>query len=305
MQEPLPSPNSANALILVVDDDRSLRTLLSVALEQEKYTVAQATSGEQCLVDVLRLQPDMILLDAMMTGIDGFECCSQLRRMPETQDVPILMTTVLDDQGSVDRAFAAGATDYITKPIHWAVLSQRVRQLLLSYHTRQHRQILEQRVNLYEHWLRLHLHLLQRIPGQASDRSELIATALPQVQHLTQADQVFLNLDPAFPDAPWQFLPLSVEGWENLIQTLQESPVLYWSSGTTEPTTFPGELVAIGKVLGLSEILIFPLGTSGKIQGVLTLGRSLSPGRWVDLNVTPLQVFSGLLTLTWPPVQLV
>ena len=119
--------------ILIVDDDRAMRLLLRMAMEEEGYTVIEAKDGEQCLVEFVRHQPQVVLLDAVMPGMDGFTCCQQLRQRPEAQEVPVLMITVLDDSDSVDRAFEAGATDYVTKPIHWPVLCQRVRRLLNAY----------------------------------------------------------------------------------------------------------------------------------------------------------------------------
>lgn len=115
-------------LIFVVDDDKSMRMLLRVALEQEDYQVLEAQDGAACLAAYQNQKPDAILLDAVMPGIDGFACCTQLRTLTDT--VPVLMITVLDDPDSVEQAFAVGATDYITKPIHWAVLRHRVRRLL-------------------------------------------------------------------------------------------------------------------------------------------------------------------------------
>jgi PleD family two-component response regulator len=117
-------------LILVVDDDKSMRMLLRLALEQEGYQVLEAQDGEACLATYQHCQPDAILLDAVMPVMDGFACCSQLRTFPGGERTPVLMVTVLDDPDAVERAFAAGATDYITKPIPWAVLRHRVRHLL-------------------------------------------------------------------------------------------------------------------------------------------------------------------------------
>lgn len=116
-------------LIFVVDDDKSMRMLLRVALEQEGYQVLEAQDGAACLVAYQNQKPDAILLDAVMPGIDGFACCTQLRTANDST-VPVLMITVLDDPDSVEQAFAVGATDYITKPIQWAVLRHRVRRLL-------------------------------------------------------------------------------------------------------------------------------------------------------------------------------
>lgn len=125
-------PDFANnpPLILIVDDQKSLRLLLHQEMKKEGYRVAEALNGEECLELVKQIEPDMILLDAIMPGIDGFDCCAQLKKLLSDDCPPILMITSLDDPASVDRAFEAGATDFVTKPIFWAVLRQRVRHLL-------------------------------------------------------------------------------------------------------------------------------------------------------------------------------
>jgi signal transduction histidine kinase len=117
-------------LILVVDDDKSMQMLVCKAMEKEGYLVAKASDGQECLAVYQQLRPDMILLDALMPVMDGFTCCAQLQTLPQGDRTPVLMITALEDQESVDRAFKVGAIDYITKPIHWAVLRQRVRRLL-------------------------------------------------------------------------------------------------------------------------------------------------------------------------------
>jgi sigma-B regulation protein RsbU (phosphoserine phosphatase) len=132
-------------LILVADDDRFTRMLLRQILEQDGYRVQEVVDGEQCLAAYERERPDMVLLDAVMPMMDGFTCCTQLQvfnagELPLNGDsdaflenavrTPVLMITGLNDQDSVDRAFAAGAIDYVTKPIHPPVLRQRLRRLL-------------------------------------------------------------------------------------------------------------------------------------------------------------------------------
>lgn len=120
-------------LIFVVDDDKSMRMLLRIALEREGYQVVEADDGKTCLAAYQHYQPDAILLDAVMPGMDGFACCTQLQTFPGRDRTPVLMITVLDDPDSVDRAFEVGATDFITKPIHWTVLRHRVRRLLQQF----------------------------------------------------------------------------------------------------------------------------------------------------------------------------
>lgn len=117
-------------LILIVDDDKFTRLQLRQRMQQEGYNVEEVNNGEQCLAAYIQLQPDLILLDGMMPVMDGFTCCAQLKALPGGDRTPVLMITGLEDQASVDLAFEVGATDYITKPIHWAVLCQRVRRLL-------------------------------------------------------------------------------------------------------------------------------------------------------------------------------
>lgn len=121
-------------LVLIVDDDQFMRIQLRHAMEQSGYQVVQASDGDQAISIYLDRQPDIVLLDAMMPVMDGFACCQLLRSLVNNEQVtsklPILMITALEDQHSVDQAFAVGATDYITKPIHWAVLRQRVGRLL-------------------------------------------------------------------------------------------------------------------------------------------------------------------------------
>lgn len=117
-------------LVLVVEDDRSTRTLLRELMEQEGYRVVEAENGETGLEAYIRLSPNIVLLDAVMPVMDGFACCSQLQKLPGSGQTPVLMITALEDEESVDRAFDVGATDYVTKPIHWPVLRQRVKRLI-------------------------------------------------------------------------------------------------------------------------------------------------------------------------------
>jgi CheY-like chemotaxis protein/nitrogen-specific signal transduction histidine kinase len=117
-------------LILVVDDDDLVRTLLCETMEQEGYRIITARNGEEALTVYQESQPDMVLMDGIMPIMDGFESCLELQSIPGGDLTPVLIITGLDDNSSVDRAYEVGAADYITKPIHWAVLRQRVKRLL-------------------------------------------------------------------------------------------------------------------------------------------------------------------------------
>ncbi len=118
------------AQVLVVDDDRSTRSALAHTLKRDGFRVEEASDGQQALMMLKRFQPDVILMDAVMPIMDGFTACARIQELPNGRAIPVLMITGLEDNLSVERAFAAGASDYIPKPIHFAVLSQRVRRII-------------------------------------------------------------------------------------------------------------------------------------------------------------------------------
>jgi DNA-binding response OmpR family regulator len=129
-------------LLLIADDDPSQRLLTRYALEREGYQLVEADSGLACLEAASRYQPDMVLLDAVMPDLDGFECCRRLHA--QNPDLPILIVTSLEDETFVNEAFAAGASDYIPKPIHWSVLKRRLRHLLQANQAQRRLQQLNQ-----------------------------------------------------------------------------------------------------------------------------------------------------------------
>jgi diguanylate cyclase (GGDEF)-like protein len=127
-----------SARILIVDDDRTMRLLLRHALERDGYSVEEAGDGLEALALFTTCDPDIVLMDAAMPEMDGFLACESLQDVPGGKDTPVLMITGLDDDASVERAFAAGASDYITKPVNWAVLRQRVRRMVNERRAERH-----------------------------------------------------------------------------------------------------------------------------------------------------------------------
>jgi predicted signal transduction protein with EAL and GGDEF domain/DNA-binding response OmpR family regulator len=116
--------------ILVVDDDAGGRRLTRATLNKAGFVVIEAADGQQAL-DLLRQGlPDLVLMDVSMPVMDGFTACAELRRLPGGQRVPVVMMTGLDDVKSIEQAFEAGASDFITKPLNWAILPHRVRYML-------------------------------------------------------------------------------------------------------------------------------------------------------------------------------
>jgi diguanylate cyclase (GGDEF)-like protein len=114
------------SLILIVDDDVANIEVLNAVLEDD-YEVCFATSGEDAIKIALELLPDLILLDVLMPGIDGYEVCRRLKADNLVADVPIIFVTGLDDQEAEIRGLALGAIDYVTKPISPVIVRARVR----------------------------------------------------------------------------------------------------------------------------------------------------------------------------------
>lgn len=119
-----------SARILVVDDNPLNLKLLAAKLTRDYYTVSTAEDGEQALKKALEEQPDIILLDVMMPGIDGFEVCKRLKADAATRHIPIVMVTALSDVSDRVHGLEVGADDFLTKPINDVALMARVRSLL-------------------------------------------------------------------------------------------------------------------------------------------------------------------------------
>lgn len=127
------SNNSANVdspLILVADDDPTHRMVLQEVLEQAGNRVLTAEDGETALALFTQAKPDIVLLDVDMPKMDGYAVCTQIRELETDRETPILIVTGLDDGESVKRAYDAGATDFVNKPISWPILAHRIRYVL-------------------------------------------------------------------------------------------------------------------------------------------------------------------------------
>lgn len=131
--------------LLIVDDNASARETVLAMLEPEGYQIEQADDGFQALQMLQSLQPDLILLDVMMPGMDGFEVCRRIRATPVLTEVPIIILTALDDRASLLEGIEAGADDFLTKPVDRYELVARVRTIT---RLNRYRILQEQRENL-------------------------------------------------------------------------------------------------------------------------------------------------------------
>jgi len=135
------------AKILVVDDSERSRRLLGALLTSEGYDYCEADNGKTALSMACTHEPDIILLDIMMSGMDGYRVAEWLKQKQETKDIPIIMVTALEDQQSRIRGLAAGAEEFVSKPVNANELQIRVRNLLRLKQAgdilKEHKQILE------------------------------------------------------------------------------------------------------------------------------------------------------------------
>jgi signal transduction histidine kinase len=131
--------------ILIVDDEPTARETLVAMLEGENYDLQLAKDGIQALQMLEQFQPDLILLDIMLPGMDGFEVCRRIRSTPPLAEVPIIMLTALDDRDSLLKGIESGADDFLTKPADRRELTARVRTIT---RLNRYRTLIEQRENI-------------------------------------------------------------------------------------------------------------------------------------------------------------
>jgi two-component system alkaline phosphatase synthesis response regulator PhoP len=178
--------------ILVVEDDDDIRELLQYNLSKEGYQVTSAVSGEEALKNAKMQQPDLMILDLMLPGVDGLEVCRRLKRDSRTQHLPMVMLTAKGEEADIVTGLELGADDYITKPFSPRVLLARVRAVLrrkkvelapasapltiheLTIHPGRHEVLVQNSpLDLTATEFRL-LHLLARRPGWVFTRNQIV-----------------------------------------------------------------------------------------------------------------------------------
>lgn len=214
-----PGLDAAARLVLVVDDDPEARELTTRMLEREELGLAvlTANSGEEALDLALKRQPDLIILDVMMPGLDGWQVLKSLRSQPETEHIPVLMQSMLHQQ---EIGKALGADDYLTKPVDRRHLATAVQKLLPSGETG-HLLLIDEGRRLaglidslpgVENWRVLHLNDLNALPEQVRELPfRLIVvgehSSSAQVGELVKS----LQSSPALRDTPVIMMPPSME----------------------------------------------------------------------------------------------
>ena len=127
-------PEDPKGRLLIADDIPQNRELLEAYLAAAGHEIEFAVDGDDTLAKVAAFRPDVVLLDIMMPKRSGYEVCRKLKDDPETQSISILMVTALDEAGDIEKAVAAGADDFLSKPVNRVELATRVRSLLRVRH---------------------------------------------------------------------------------------------------------------------------------------------------------------------------
>ena len=190
--------------ILIVDDTPANLSVLAECLAGAGFSLLVAEDGEDALALTSRAVPDLILLDVMMPGIDGFDTCRRLKERAETRDVPVIFMTALTDTAEKLKAFSAGAVDYITKPIQHEEALARIHTHLTI---RRLRRELEQQLALKERFMRIASHDLRnplclilmsgelaRRKGAPAEIAEYLESIHASARQMRGIIDTFLNL---------------------------------------------------------------------------------------------------------------
>lgn len=294
-------------LVLVVDDDLVIQMQLRQAMQKEGYKVIVANDGQEALDIYTQNNPDIVLLDAIMPVMDGFTCCAELQALARAkftddfqQTIPILMITGLDDPNSVDKAFNVGASDYITKPIHWAVLRQRVRRLLQMNWVIQelkHKIKQEQLIAKITHKIRQSLNL-----------DIILNTTVTEVRKLLHTDRVIVYRFQA--DGSGTVLVESVgAAWEpklgkNLTDCYfvekcskgYQKGVTYIINDVDAPGISPYQVDLMAEFQAKANLVV-PILQADNLWGLLVAYQCYKPRQWQQLEIDLLQQIADQLII--------
>ncbi len=199
--------------ILIVDDDPVVRSLMQDSLEDEGFSVIEAEDGVQACGACDHTVPSLLIVDAIMPNMDGFELCRRLRAGVTTQYVPILMATGLDDHDSIVKAYESGATDFVAKPLNWPILNHRIHYMLRGARTLEDLRQNQQR-----------LRAAQELEREQSERFEAALGNMSQGLCMFGADGRLIVSNQRFRDL-YNLMPASTVPGKSMLEVLNGSPL--------------------------------------------------------------------------------
>jgi CheY-like chemotaxis protein len=116
--------------ILIVDDSATILMMVRMVLGKERYQLVTAGDGAEAVAKARDEKPDLVLMDVIMPKMTGFEACREMRRQPETREIPIILVTTRGEPENVEKGFESGCSDYVTKPINGLELLAKVQSCL-------------------------------------------------------------------------------------------------------------------------------------------------------------------------------
>ncbi|MFW2372968.1 MAG: response regulator [Gammaproteobacteria bacterium] len=239
-QKPGQTRNSKSTppLVIVADDDPSVRLMLHHILEKEHFEVIEAENGQEAINICIKLNPSIVLLDAVMPELSGFVACKLIKE--QHPEMPVIIITSLDDDFSVEQAFQAGADDYITKPINWSVLKHRINHTLATSNL----QYAQQAESELETTIRKHNYNLLFKPRIDLENDEIVCVESYFYKNNTQDFTLFEQIS--------SHSAISIDAIENLVSYAfnkfnilkQNHPSISVLSLPLFPFTGPAELYA-------------------------------------------------------------
>ncbi len=187
-----------NNIVLIVDDKPTNLEIVENYLKESDFTTLIATSGESALKRISYIQPDMILLDVLMPGIDGYETCRILKSNEKFKDIPVIFMTGLADAEHKVKGFAEGAVDYITKPVQKEELLARISTHLKiqRYHKHLEEEVRKRTIEIEKRTIQLKEELAERIQAenalrQSEERVHSLVRNIPGVSYRSAYDQYY------------------------------------------------------------------------------------------------------------------
>ncbi len=223
--------------ILIVDDDATIRLLMKEALADDAYNVTDASNGLDALDMIKANPPDMVLLDVTMPGMNGFDVCTEIRKLYGDTNISIVMVTALEDAESIERSYHVGATDFIIKPINWDTFPYRIRYLMKARNA-----IIE----IQEHKSQLeHMEHISRIITQNKNKDLIMQETMVAILDIFSANRIILlksdettdNLPTAYCEMTSDFIDGINNSSTSVIDNI-DSDVIAQACNTEYPVVF-------------------------------------------------------------------